>query len=159
MRRIVYWAMSTLTLVVLLLTYPTSRNASTVTAESRPVAVPTAPSTAQTSPSGSSGSSGSSGASGATGSSGTFSGEAVMTRYGNVQVRITVKAGRITTADVTQVPMEDRHDQMINSQAVPVYNSEAVQAQTARIDVVSGATYTWEGYTQSLQSAIDKANL
>ncbi|GGM80641.1 hypothetical protein GCM10009721_01350 [Terrabacter tumescens] len=82
-----------------------------------------------------------------------------MTRYGNVQVQITVKDGKITAAEVLQVPWNDRHDQMINSEAVPVYNQEAVAAQSARIDVVSGATYTWDGYTQSLQSAIDQANL
>jgi uncharacterized protein with FMN-binding domain len=82
-----------------------------------------------------------------------------MTRYGNVQVQITVKNGKITSAEVLQVPWNDRHDQMINSAAVPVYNQEAVSAQSAQIDVVSGATYTWDGYTQSLQSAIDQANL
>jgi uncharacterized protein with FMN-binding domain len=82
-----------------------------------------------------------------------------MTRYGNVQVQITVKDGKITAADVLQVPMNDRRDQMINSSAVPLYNQEAVSAQSAQIDVVSGATYTWDGYTQSLQSAIDQANL
>ncbi|GAA1969954.1 hypothetical protein GCM10009817_07380 [Terrabacter lapilli] len=82
-----------------------------------------------------------------------------MTRYGNVQVQITVKDGNITAADVLQVPMSDRHDEMINSMAVPVYNQEAVSAQSAQIDVVSGATYTWQGYTQSLQSAIDQAHL
>ncbi|GAA2476033.1 hypothetical protein GCM10009858_11810 [Terrabacter carboxydivorans] len=82
-----------------------------------------------------------------------------MTRYGNVQVQITVQGGKITAADVLQVPMNDRHDQMINSSAVPVYNQEAVSAQSAQIDVVSGATYTWDGYTQSLQSAIDQAHL
>ena len=82
-----------------------------------------------------------------------------MTRYGNVQVQITVKAGKITAAEVLQVPWNDRHDQMINSAAVPVYNQETVSAQSAQIDVVSGATYTWDGYTQSLQSAIDQANL
>ena len=82
-----------------------------------------------------------------------------MTRFGNVQVQITVQGGKITASDVLQVPWNDRHDQMINSQAVPVYNEETVDAQSAQIDVVSGATYTWEGYTQSLQSAIDQANL
>ena len=76
-----------------------------------------------------------------------------------MQVQITVQNGKITDVSILQVPWNDRHDQMINSQAVPVYNSEAVQAQSADIDVVSGATVTWEGYTQSLQSAIDKANL
>lgn len=183
MRRIVYWVMSTLTVVVLLLTYPTSRNATAVTAETRPGALPTASSSGSNG-SGSSDSSGASGASSASGSSSSsrsggssgsgsssgasasgssatrsVTGEAVMTRYGNVQVQITVSKGKITAANVTQVPMEDRHDQMINSQAVPVYNDEAVKAQSAHIDVVSGATYTWEGYTQSLQSAIDRAHL
>jgi uncharacterized protein with FMN-binding domain len=82
-----------------------------------------------------------------------------MTRYGVVQVEITVADGTITAAKVLRVPWQDRHDQMINSRAVPVYNSEAVDAQSADIDVVSGATVTWEGYTESLQSAIDAANL
>jgi uncharacterized protein with FMN-binding domain len=48
---------------------------------------------------------------------------------------------------------------MINSMAVPVYNEEAVRSQSAGIDVVSGATVTWQGYTESLQSAIDQAHL
>jgi uncharacterized protein with FMN-binding domain len=74
-------------------------------------------------------------------------------------VQVTVASGKITAVDVLQVPMSDRHDQMINSQAVPIYNDEAVAAQSANIDVVSGATFTWQGYTQSLQSAIDQANL
>ena len=82
-----------------------------------------------------------------------------MTRFGAVQVQITVSDGRINAADVLQVPWQDRHDQVINARAVPIYNSEAVDAQSADIDVVSGATVTWEGYTQSLQSAIDKAHI
>ena len=199
MRRIVLWAMSTLTLLVLLFSYSTSRSSSAVVAaETRPVTTSskTSDSTGSTSgsssasstdssgqepaddtttdsstSSGSSGSSGSSASSGSSGSSGsqdststssaakTYAGDAVMTRYGNVQVQITVKAGTITAAEVLQVPWNDRHDQMINSAAVPVYNQETVSAQSAQIDVVSGATYTWDGYTQSLQSAIDQANL
>lgn len=162
MRRIVYWAMSTLSVLVLLLSYPTSRNATAPSAESRPLAASTAPSASGSARTGSGTSSGtgsgtSSGGSGA--SSRAVTGDAVMTRYGNVQVKITVVNGKITAADVTQVPSQDRRDQMINSQAVPIYNSEAVQAQSAQIDVVSGATYTWQGYTQSLQSAIDQAHL
>jgi uncharacterized protein with FMN-binding domain len=83
----------------------------------------------------------------------------VQTRWGPVQVQITVDNGKITAADVLQVPSGNPRDQMINSYAVPVLNSEAVQAQSANIDMVSGATVTSEGYLQSLQSAIDKANL
>jgi len=48
---------------------------------------------------------------------------------------------------------------MINSHAVPILNQEAVSAQSAKIDTISGATYTSDGYAQSLQSAIDKAHL
>src|SRR6478735_5809970 len=189
MRRIVLWAMSTLTVLVLLFSYNTSRSSTAlVAAESRQVTTtskssdstgsssgssaassadsagqdPTAASGSSGSSSGSSGSSGSSSAKPSSSSSSTaktYSGDAIMTRYGNVQVQITVKDGKITAADVLQVPMNDRRDQMINSSAVPVYNQEAVSAQSAQIDVVSGATYTWDGYTQSLQSAIDQAHL
>ena len=177
MRRIVTWAMSTLTVLVLLFSYHTSRSSVVATAETRPVttSAQSAPSTTTDQGAGSSGgtdeaegaedsagsgdassdSSGSSASAAAT----NFAGDAVDTRCGPVQVQITVADGRITAVDVLQVPMEDRHDQMINSRAVPVYNEEAVQAQSADIDVVSGATVTWEGYTQSLQSAIDAAHL
>ncbi|HET9633551.1 MAG TPA: FMN-binding protein [Terrabacter sp.] len=172
--------MSTLTVLVLLFSYNTSRSSTAiVAAESRQVTTTSKSSDSTGSSSGSSAASSadsagqdptaasgsSSGSSSATSSSSssstakTYSGDAIMTRYGNVQVQITVKDGKITAADVLQVPMSDRHDEMINSMAVPVYNQEAVSAQSAQIDVVSGATYTWQGYTQSLQSAIDQAHL
>jgi len=83
----------------------------------------------------------------------------VSTRYGNVQVQITVAGGKITHSVVLQVPWNNPKDQQINSRAVPVLNAEAVDAQSAQIDMVSGATYTSEAYLQSLQSAIDKAHL
>ncbi|WP_343992661.1 FMN-binding protein [Terrabacter terrae] len=171
--------MSTLTVLVLLFSYNTSRSSTAlVAAEGRQVTTTSksSDSTGSTSgssaasstdsagqdPSAASGSTSSAGSSGSSASSSaakTYSGDAIMTRYGNVQVQITVKNGKITAADVLQVPMNDRHDEMINSMAVPVYNDEAVSAQSAQIDVVSGATYTWQGYTQSLQSAIDQAHL
>ena len=89
--------------------------------------------------------------------SGTFTGAAVETRYGAVQVEITVEDGVITSSQAIQYPNRDRHDQQINAYAVPVLNSEAVDAQSADIDSVSGATFTSVGYAQSLQSAIDEA--
>jgi len=76
-----------------------------------------------------------------------------------VQVQITVKSGKITASAVLQVPWNDHRDQEINSYAVPILNSETVDAQSANIDMVSGATYTSNGYIGSLQSAIDRANL
>ena len=89
--------------------------------------------------------------------SGTFTGAAVETRYGAVQVEITVEDGVITSSEAIQYPNRDRHDQQINSYAVPVLNAEAVDAQSADIDSVSGATFTSVGYAQSLQSALDEA--
>ena len=83
----------------------------------------------------------------------------MQTRWGPVQVQITVECGQIRVADVLQVPMANHHDQQINSRAVPILNAEAVDAQSADIDMVSGATDTSEGYLSSLQSAIDKAGL
>ena len=58
-----------------------------------------------------------------------------------------------------QVPWNDHRDQEINSAAVPILNQESVAAQSSSIDMVSGATYTSDGYIQSLQSAIDAAHL
>ena len=82
-----------------------------------------------------------------------------MTKFGNVQVQITVENGRITASEVIQVPWSDRKDQQINSRAVPILNSEAVAAQSSDIDMVSGATYTSQAYAQSLQAALDAAHV
>jgi uncharacterized protein with FMN-binding domain len=89
----------------------------------------------------------------------TVNGAAVQTRYGPVQVQITVSAGRITSAQAIVYPTRDRRDQEINAYAVPQLNDETVQAQSASIDTVSGATFTSDGYRESLQSAIDAAHL
>ena len=76
-----------------------------------------------------------------------------------MQVKVTVKNGKVTAADVVQVPNENFRDQEINSYAVPVLNQEVLDAQSAGIDTVSGATVTSDGYIQSLQSALDAAHL
>ncbi|MFG2695978.1 FMN-binding protein [Kitasatospora sp. NPDC048407] len=87
----------------------------------------------------------------------TVTGSAINTRYGPVQVRVTMNGSAIGKIDVIQYPNRDRRDQEINSFAVPQLNQEAMAAQNAHIDVVSGATYTSDGYTRSLQSALDQA--
>ncbi len=89
----------------------------------------------------------------------TVAGETAWTHWGPVQVKITIKNGRIIKSDVLQVPWDNPRDQEINSQAVPILNQQAVDAGNAHIDGVSGATVTSDGYRQSLQSAIDKAHL
>jgi len=91
--------------------------------------------------------------------SGTYTGDAVDTRWGPVQVRITVQNGRITAAEAVRYPQENSRDQEINAYAVPQLNQEVVQQQSAGIDAVSGATVTSDGYLRSLQSAVDQAHL
>ena len=91
--------------------------------------------------------------------SATFTGDAADTRWGPVQVRITVQGGRITTSEAVQHPQESRRDVQINDYALPILGERAVQAQSASIDTVSGATVTSDGYLTSLQSAIDRAHL
>ncbi|MEU4119148.1 FMN-binding protein [Kitasatospora sp. NPDC028055] len=85
------------------------------------------------------------------------SGDTVNTRYGPVQVQVTLAGSRITGIDVVKYPTEDRRDREINADALPTLNQEAIAAQSAQIDAVSGATYTSDGYTRSLQSALDRA--
>lgn len=88
---------------------------------------------------------------------GSYTGTAVSTRYGAVQVAITVSDGRISDVQLPQYPQGGGREQRINAQAVPQLISETVQAQSAHIDMVSGATYTMNGYLDSLQSALDQA--
>ena len=86
----------------------------------------------------------------------TVTGAAWPTIYGPVQVKITVAGGKITAATAVEYPLDTPRDQQINSYAIPALNSEAVQGGSASIDMISGATYTSEGYIQSLQSALNK---
>ncbi|MGR6998953.1 FMN-binding protein [Yinghuangia aomiensis] len=89
---------------------------------------------------------------------GTLTGDTIDTRYGPVQVAVTLTDGKVTGVQVLQVPSENRRDRSIAASAVPKLTKEALAAQTAHIDTVSGATYTSEGYIQSLQSALDQAH-
>ncbi len=85
-------------------------------------------------------------------------GISVDTRYGPVQVQITVRGTHITKADALAYPQEPGRDQEINGYAVPLLDQQVVHGQGRRIDTVSGATYTSEGYRTSLQSALDAAH-
>ncbi len=159
MRKIVVAVMGTVSGLIMLFGYHTSLGAGGSVALD-PVGAGTSTTTgsggATTDGSGSSSSAGSSGSSG---SSGTVTGDTAQTRWGPVQVQITVASGRITAVDAVQYPNGNGRDQEINSYALPVLAQEAIAAQGADIDLVSGATVTSDGYVQSLQSAIDKANL
>ena len=110
----------------------------------------------QTSTATSSGATGASGASGTAGASGVYTGQAADTQYGPVQVAIDVSAGRIVDVKAVQYPVDRPRSLFINSQAVPLLRSEALQAQSARIDLISGASFTSDGFAASLQSAISQ---
>ena len=161
MRRITLWALSTLTTLVLLFSYHTSTSAA---GGGAPV-VAQAPVAAGSSSSGSSDGPGTTSSGSGTTSSGTasasktYDGDTAQTRWGPVQVRITVQGGKITASQAVVYPNGNGRDHEINSYALPVLNQEVVQAQGANIDMVSGATVTSDGYLSSLQSAIDKAHL
>ena len=88
---------------------------------------------------------------------GTYLGATDTNRWGPVQVQITVTNGQITAVDAVQTPSENGKDIAINARATPILQSEALAAQSASIDGVSGATYTSNSYKVSLQSAIDQA--
>ncbi|MFC4997127.1 FMN-binding protein [Dactylosporangium cerinum] len=88
---------------------------------------------------------------------GTFGGSSVYVEYGNVEVSIVVSGGKITDVKVLDSPSDHSRSVQINKTALPKLRSEALSAQSANIDTVSGATYTSSGYKLSLQAAIDRA--
>jgi uncharacterized protein with FMN-binding domain len=82
-------------------------------------------------------------------------GRAVITVYGPVQVRLVERTRKIVAVTILQHPAETAMDIQIGQYAFPRLVGETLTAQSARIDTVSGATYTSGGYIQSLQSALD----
>jgi uncharacterized protein with FMN-binding domain len=84
-------------------------------------------------------------------------GPVVRTPYGPVQVEITVDGTRLVDVQALELPTDRRLSQQISAYVAPILSSEALQAQSSRIDVISGATFTSEGYAQSLQAALDSA--
>lgn len=88
----------------------------------------------------------------------TVNGNSVDTRYGPVQVQVKIRDGKIVFADAIDYPQSESRDREINGWAIPQLNQETIDAQSAQIDTVSGATYTSEGYRESLQSALDAVN-
>jgi uncharacterized protein with FMN-binding domain len=153
MRRITMWLMSTVAIVVLLFSYRTS------TMGAGPVTTTTGdqPGGSSVAAAGGGGAAGGSG-SGA-GGNGTYNGSVAQTRWGPVQVVITVSGGKITAVNVPTYPTANRRDQQINAYALPILQRETMAAQSADIDTVSGATVTSQGYIQSLQAALDAAHL
>ena len=151
-RRIVLWAMSTLTVLVLLFGYRTSTSSQLT------------PGTVVAAPDAGSGFSASTdtrtaGTGTASGTGKTVTGPSADTRWGPVQVQITVADGVLTDVTVVDYPDGNGKDRQINARALPVLVQETLDAQSADVDMVSGATVTSEGYVESLQGALDEAGL
>jgi uncharacterized protein with FMN-binding domain len=88
----------------------------------------------------------------------TVTGALVQTQYGNVQVRVTLRGNRLTDVRAVHLTDSSSTSVQISASAAPMLREEALSAQSANIDLVSGATYTSEGYKASLQAALDAAH-
>ena len=188
MKRIVMFVMSTLTVLVLLFGYHTSTSSKATaasqfsavapiqagtTTRSVPTTAAAGPTTAAPVPTTAAGSTSATSSATATSpatvagsttassssAAATVTGAAADTRWGPVQVQLTVENGKITNVDVVEYPNGNGKDQEINADALPILIQETLTAQNAQIDMVSGATVTSDGYVTSLQSALDQAGL
>ena len=91
--------------------------------------------------------------------SGTFAGDTSYTRWGPVQVQVTLSDGVITDVSTLQYPNGDRRSLGISNQVIPWLQQEVLKVQSANISGISGATYTSNGFKASLASALQKAGL
>jgi uncharacterized protein with FMN-binding domain len=165
MKRIVTWLLGTISVVVMLFGYHTSTSGSL--AASPPTSVVSGGKAATTT-SGTGGGSGGSGPGSGSGSTtahkhtsqtSTVTGPTVNTQWGPVQVQLTVNGGTITDVNVLKYPNGNGRDIQIANYALPILIQHTLDAQSAHIDMVSGATFTSYGYLQSLQGALDQAQL
>jgi uncharacterized protein with FMN-binding domain len=88
---------------------------------------------------------------------GTYTGTAADAYYGTVQVKAVVSGGKLTAVNFLQYPSDRRTSQNISAHAMPILSSEAIQAQSANVNAVSGATETSAAFNQSLASALSQA--
>lgn len=169
MRRIALWLASTVSVVVLLFGYHTSTEGAGLSASTPPAVISTGSTTTSSDDSAASSSASTTSSSSTAkkraststqqATTSTVTGDVAQTQWGPVQVSLTITGGRITSVAVPQYPNGNPKDQEINSYALPTLVQETISAQSAGIDMVSGATVTSTGYLQSLQSALDKAGL
>jgi uncharacterized protein with FMN-binding domain len=178
-RRISFWILSTISAAVLLFGFDASQRGSTIggsaAAFSGGLAGTTSPSGNGTDAgSGSGNGSGNNGSGSADPTSpsspaspssqppaaaSTVTGAVAQTRWGPVQIRLTIAGGKITKVGVLQYPHGNSLDLQIANYAFPRLIQQTISTQGAHVDMISGATYTSTGYLQSLQSALDQANL
>jgi uncharacterized protein with FMN-binding domain len=162
MRRVILAICATAVGLVLLLSFKT--HTQTAAPGTSPAAALGSPSPGPSGTTGSTGTGSTGGTTGqtapaSTGAAKTVTGAAWPTIYGPVQVRVTVKAGKLSAVTAVEYPTDTPRDYQINSFAIPQLNAEALAAGSAKVDTVSGATYTSGGYVGSLQNALDKAGI
>jgi uncharacterized protein with FMN-binding domain len=148
MRRLTLWIVSTVAAVVLLFSYRTSLGGATPSPNAGAAAPGIVPDSTVPSASGPAGSA----------NALTVNGTVAETRWGPVQVQIKITNHKITDVRVLRRPTGSDRDDEINSYALPQLRAEALQAQSAHLDTVSGATVTSGGYLESLQAALDAAH-
>ena len=158
MKRIVLWVLSTISTVVVLFGYHTSTSSVMATTSEGTFSGSLQGQT--TSGSGTT-TSGTPPPTDATtgGTAGTVTGDAAQTRWGPVQVQLEVADSTITNVTVVQYPDSNGRDVEISNYALPQLIQETLDSQGDSVAMVSGATYTSEGYLESLQSALDQAGL
>jgi uncharacterized protein with FMN-binding domain len=88
---------------------------------------------------------------------GSYTGSVADAQWGYIQVKVVIQKGKITDVQFLQYPNERNRSVMINSYADPQLSSEAIQAQSANVDIVTGATDTSEAFIQSLSDALAQA--
>lgn len=174
MKRIVLWGLSTLSALVVLLGYHTSTSSvmatsgegafsgsltGQATSGSGTTTGGSAPPRDRSSAGGGSGGTGSGSAGSAPGAGTTVAGDVARTRWGPVQVELAVSGSTITNVTILQYPDSNGRDVEIANYSLPQLIQETLDAQGDSISMVSGATYTSQGYLESLQSALDRAGL
>ena len=145
MRRVTFWLLSTVAAVVLLFSYRTSTMGTGSAGAAAASGGDPGQATSTTTTTSSGGT--------------TYQGSVADTRWGPVQVSITVASGKITSVSVPTYPNGNGRDREINAYALPVLKQETLSAQNANIDSISGATVTSDGYKESLQAALNAAHL
>ncbi|HEL2111422.1 TPA: FMN-binding protein [Streptococcus suis] len=89
---------------------------------------------------------------------GTYTGAVTSTNRGDYQVQLTVAGGAISDISILQYPNDNPRSQEINDSALPTYTAEAISNQSAQVNQISGATEAYNGFTGSLQDAINQAS-
>ena len=90
---------------------------------------------------------------------GIFTGDVVDAYYGDIQVSATISNGKLSDIGFLKYPQGNNETNEKSSHSLPILKSEAIASQSAKVDIVSGATQTAQGFMISLNSALNKAKL